>query len=64
MVLIIQITGPRQFSGLDGDNVGWPNYVAFDLNPGVVKVQQKFASTAPPCLSFAIVSPKIPIIVV
>lgn len=24
-------------SGLDGDAMGWP-YVAFDLNPGVVKV--------------------------
>ncbi|XP_073099172.1 K(+) efflux antiporter 3, chloroplastic isoform X2 [Elaeis guineensis] len=27
-------------SGLDGDNVGWP-YVAFDLNPGVVKAGRK-----------------------
>nr|CAD1841569.1 unnamed protein product [Ananas comosus var. bracteatus] len=27
-------------SGLDGDNAGWP-YVAFDLNPGVVKAARK-----------------------
>lgn len=32
-------------SGLDGDLIGWP-YVAFDLNPSVVKVEMGYALIA------------------